>query len=345
MNTLGLIIQRTNAGFSDVFISNNLKEIRNTYEIENSAIDERKYSTRLSNQSDVYTVQLTQNYKVYSLVKTNITDFVGGAGFYAIRLYIPKKYVLSDFEERLNLLNKKYIEFEKNGTSKNSQDYSELLKLESDLNPNHQEFISLKSNENAFCLYDSNNTNLDNLFNTKNISLYNKIYAFNRDKTVSPEIIKSLGLVEFNSSVNYIREVFINNPFKVLNELKINTVSLEFKRELTEFSVVLKTGDILEYNTTDNTKFKIVTGLNEIIEKKQIAHFKPINQPKNKKNGFWEENGIYLAILLLTFILAGGTWYYFERETVTNNKSTQIMVELPEIKIDYSNIEFEYDGN
>ena len=127
MNSFGLIIQRTNAGFSDVFISDNLKEIRNNNEIDKTAKDEREFSTRLANQSEVYTLQITTNYRVYSLVNTDITDFVGGAGFYAIRLYTPKKYPSANFEENLQLINKKYLEYERNGTPKNSQDYNILL--------------------------------------------------------------------------------------------------------------------------------------------------------------------------------------------------------------------------
>jgi hypothetical protein len=345
MNSIGLIIQRTTSGLNDMFVSDNLKEIRSSIEIESTTDDENKYATKLANQSVVYSVQLTKNYRIYSYINTDATDTFGRAGFYAIRLYTPKKNRLTNFEERLNLINNKYVEFEKNGISKNSQDYSELLKLEINFEINQQEFICLKSKENAFFLYDINNTQLSNLFNEKSISFYNKVYAFNKEKAVATDLIKSIGLIEFNSSFNNLKEVLINNPYRVLKELKVNTISLDFRSEITEFSVVLKSGDNLEYNTTDNPKFKFVTGLNVIIEKKQIAHSKPNNQNQYKKNGFWEENGIYLTILFLTLILAGGAWYYFEENENKETKTNVIIVENTETKIDSTNIEFEFDGN
>lgn len=352
MNSLGLIIQRTNtnAGFNDVFISDNLKEIRNTVEIENTAKDERDFSTKIANQSDVYVVELTKNFRVYSLIiNDNIYDSFGRAGFYAVRLYTEKKYPLGNFEEKLHAINKKYIEFEKNGIAKNSQDYLDLLVQNAPLEVKQQDYIYQKSNDNAFCFYDPNNTQLNNLFNDKAIALYNKVYAFNREKAVSGEIIQSIGLKIFDSTKNNLKEVIINNNFRILNELKINNIPLDFKADETELVVLLKNEDVLEYNTLDNPNFKKAIGDLIHVEKKKI-----VTDPKDpnrgrKKPSFWEENGIYLAIVFLTIALGGGAWYIFSEEDKIDEEN-KIVNEQPqnvksEIKIDSTTIAFVTEGS
>ena len=352
MNSLGLIIQRTNtnAGFNDVFISENLKDIRNTVEIENTAKDERDFSTKLANQSDVYVVELTKNFRVYSIIiNDNIYDSFGRAGFYAVRLYTEKKYPLGNFEEKLHSINKKYIEFEKNGIAKNSQDYSDLLVQNAPLEVKQQDYIYQKSNVNAFCFYDPNNTQLNNLFNDKAIALYNKVYAFNREKAVSAEIIQSIGLKIYVSTQNNLKEVVFNNNYLILKELKVNNIPLDFKADETEFSVLLKNEDVLEYNTKDNPTFKKAIGFIIHVERKQIVTPQQDPNRGKKKPSFWEENGIYLAILFLTIALGGGAWYIFSEDEKIDEEN-QIVNEQPqntdnELKIDSTTITFTADGS
>lgn len=319
MNSIGLLIQRTNAGFSDVFISANIKEIRNTTVIEKTAIDEREFSTRLANQSDVYTIQVVTNYRVYSLVNTDITDFVGGAGFYAIRLYAPKKYPLANFEAILEQINIKYLEYECNGTSQNNQSYDELLQLDIPLEVTQQDVIFAKSNDDAFCLFDPTDTQLSNLFNDKSIALYNKVYAFNQERAVNSEIMKTLGLKSYAETKNDGKEVFIDNNAMVLKELKVNTVPIEFNPNEANYTLICKTSDAVVYNTTDNANFRPIDGAFITIERKIIP--KPISKPQNKgnKKTFWQENGIYLGILFLTLLFAGGTWWQFEGQNWWRN--------------------------
>ena len=48
-----------------------------------------------------------------------------------------------------------------------------------------QDFLHVKYNDNAFCYYDSSNVQLSNIFNAKGIVLFNKVYAFNKEKAVA----------------------------------------------------------------------------------------------------------------------------------------------------------------
>lgn len=312
MNSIGLLIQRTNAGFKDVFISANLEKIRKTTEIEKTAKDEGEISTRLANQSDVYTVQVTTNYRVYSFVNTGITDSFGRAAFYAIRLYAPKKYPLAAFEAILEQINKKYLEYERSGTPQNNQSYDELLQPGIPLEVTQQDFIFVKSNDDAFCLFNPTDTQLSHLFNDKSIALYNKVYAFNQERAVNSEIMKTLGLKSYAETKNNGKEVFIDNNARVLKELKVNTIPIEFNTNESNYTLICKASDVLVYNTTDNANFRPIDGAFIKIESK-IVH-KPIlkHQNKGKEKTFWQENGIYLVIGFLAILFAGGTWWQFE---------------------------------
>jgi hypothetical protein len=311
MNLFGLIIQRTTSGLNDMYVSENLKEIRLSSEIEQTTDDENKYATKLANQSDVYAVQLTTNYRVYSLVITDATDSFGRAGFYAIRLYAPKKYPLANFEVILQQINKKYQEYENDGTTKNSQEYDNLLRYETPLEVKQQDFLHAKSNENTFCHYDPKNTQLSNLFNAKSVALFNKLYAFNQERAVSSEIIKSLGLKSFEETKSNLKETFVTNNYKILKELKINNTPIEFNPNHSDFTVVLKKDDIIEYNTTDDLKFRQATGAIINVELKRSA------QPKTrgpKKQTFLEEFGLYLIVAVMIAVLGIGSWYFILRD-------------------------------
>lgn len=319
MDSIELLIQRTNAGFTDVFISDNLKEIRNTVEIENTAKDEREFATRLANQSDVYTIQVTTNYRVYSLVNTDITDFVGGAGFYAIRLYVPKKYPSTPFEAILEQINNKYLEYERSGISQNNQSYDEILQNYVPLEVTQQNYIFAPSNEDAFCLFDPNDAHLSNLFNDKSIALYNKVYAFNKERAVNPEIMKTLGLKSVEETKNNKREVFIDNNDRALKDLKINDVPIGFTSDETNYTLVCKINDTVVYNTKDNLDFKPIIGTHHKINKREWQREQSQTRIKVKEKTFFQENGIYLGILLLTIILASGAWWMVEGESWWKN--------------------------
>jgi hypothetical protein len=319
MESIGLLIQRRDPGFKDIYISDNLKEIRKTTEIEKTAKDEGTISTPLSNQSDVYTVQITTNYKVYSFINTNITDNFGRAAFYAIRLYVPKKYPSTPFEAILEQINNKYLEYERSGISQNNQSYDEILQNYVPLEVTQQDYIFAPSNEDAFCLINPADTQLSILFNDKSIALYNKVYAFNKERAVNPEIMKTLGLKSVEETKNNKREVFIDNNDRALKDLKINDVPIDFTSNETNYTLLCKINDTVVYNTKDNLDFKPIIGTHHKINKREWHREQPQTQIKVKKKTFLQENGIYLGILLLTIILASGAWWMVEGESWWKN--------------------------
>ncbi|CAM3774960.1 hypothetical protein FLGE108171_14625 [Flavobacterium gelidilacus] len=350
MNTFGLIIHGTTKGVDDLYVSENFKEIKQSEDIEKTVIDERNLSTKLANQSDVYTLQLTSNYRVYSLVVTDayLTDLVGRAGFYAIRLYVPKKYPLPNIENFLQKINTKYLEFENNETPKENQNYDDLLKFDLLLEIKQQNFIHLNSNEDAFCYYNPINSNLSTVFNSKNLPFFKNVYAFNEEKALSPEIIKSLGLKSFNETNEHIKEVLLYNNDRVLKELKINNILVDFNKNETELNVLLKEGDVLEYNTTDEPKFQQGFGLIVTISKKYVAPPKPPKPPKSSnKPDFFKEYGIYILMMIMVVVIGYYSWTIFfpKPEPVSNTLTGKEIVPIEDVKNDtISTILFEIDS-
>jgi hypothetical protein len=86
----------------------------------------------------------------------------------------------------------------------------------------------------------------------------------------------------------------------------------------------------LVYNTTDFANFRPIDGAFITIERKILHKPIPKHQNKGNKKTFWQENGIYLGILFLTLLFAGGTWWRFEgRSKPKNYENTTETLQTP----------------
>jgi hypothetical protein len=310
MNIAGLIIHGTKDGVDNLFVSDNFKEISKNSEIEKTLSDEREFSTRLAKQSHVYSIQLTTNFRVISLIATDVFDFLGRSGFFAIRLYTPKNHPSIDFQALLQQINKRYIELERDGIQRNNQDYSDLLNYELPLAENQQNYLAIKNNDQAFSLYIPNEDNLNSLFNHKAVELFDKVYVFNKERAVSSEIIKSLGLKSFEEAKDY-KEIYVNNQYRILKELKVNNNSIEFNRNNSEFTILLRNSDLIEYNTTQEPQFKQANGSIINVAKKYEAPAPPLKPPRGpRKKSFLNEYGVYLLMLVMISVLGFASWYF-----------------------------------
>jgi hypothetical protein len=326
MNQFGLIIQETTAGSNLQFVSSHLDE--NTPEIRETITDERTLAAQLANMSDVYAVQITKNFKVYSLIVTDHRDFLGRSGFYAIRLYGPKGVNLMNFEKTLADIKDKYIA-DTNSNNLNNQNYNNILSsiliLENDIN----NFISLNSNANCYVYFDEFNSLLSTVFNTKGINLIHKVYAFNKTKAVPENIVLSTGLKSYGQINSSQKEINIVNNYAILKELKINHQNVDYNPNLSELTLICQSSDSIVFNTTDDQNFRPIPNNFISIERKHVP--RPVSAPYRggKKKTFWEENGIYLGILLLTIMMAGGSYYYFEMKKPTNKITDELYPNTP----------------
>jgi hypothetical protein len=345
MNQFGLIIHETTAGSNLQFVSSHLDV--NSPEIKETITDERTLASQLANMSDVYAVQITKKYKVYSLIVTNHTDFLGRSGFYAIRLYGPKGLNLNNFEKNLSDIKDRYIA-DTTSNNLNNQNYDDILSSILIVENDRKDFISLKNNVNCFYYFDNNTSTLSTVFNTKGIHLVHKVYAFNKIKAVPENLAVSSGLKSYSLINTSQKEINIVNSYSILKELKINNQNVDFNPNVSDFNLICQTNDSVLYNTTDDKTLRQIANNFISIERKYVPRPEPRRTSTfdgNKKT-FWEENGIYLGILLLTIMMAGGSWWFFERENnppiVIENGVTEPLVDIQHDTI--SLITFELDG-
>lgn len=314
MNQFGLIIQETTAGSNQQFVSSHLDI--NSPEIKETITDERTLASQLANLSDVYSVQVTKSYKVYSLIVTNLTDFLGRSGYYAIRLYGPKGVNLTNFESILANIKEKYNNYTKSNTL-NNQNYEDILSNILIVENDRKNFVAMKSTMNCFYYFDDANSTLSTVFNTKGVNLVCKIYAFNKNKAVNESIALTSGLKSFSQINASQKEINVINNYGVLNELKINDQLIDFNPNLTEFNVLCQTNDVLVYNAKDDKTYKTITNNFITIEKKFVPRtetkksYSSSNQRKNKNNA----NAMYLIVGLMVLVIGGGIYRFLPTET------------------------------
>lgn len=331
MNPFGLIIQETTSGLNVQYASQGLDI--NLPEIKETITDERMLASQLANQSDVYSIQITKNYKVYSLIVTNITDFVGRAGFYAIRLYTPKSLNLINFESILETINQKYLGFKNNGPIHN-QDYSDILSTILQLPDENNNFIGMPNKVTYFYYFDPTNTNLSTVFNVPAVHLTGKIYAFNNQKSADKNIALQSGLQSFNSLNHSIKRIQIDTN-GILKELKINEKSIEFNNFIPNVNLICNNEDVITYNTIDDKNFRQITNSYISLQRKHIPPLRM--QPVLKEKSIWKkyENPILISVctlLIITIGYVGYTEFYPDKPQDPVNTTGSVAKAEPEKK-------------
>lgn len=319
MNQFGLIIQETTAGSGQQFVSAHLDV--NNPEIKETITDERFIATQLANLTDVYSVQITKNYKVYSLIVTDFTDFLGRSGYYAIRLYGPKGVNLTNFEIILDDINKEYISYT-NSNILNNQNYDAILSSILIIESERNNFISLKSDVNSYYYFDGTNITLSTVFNTKGINLVHKVYGFNKEKALDENSASSLGLKSYSQINASQKEINIVNNHSILKELKINNQNVDFNPNVSDFNLICQSSDSVLYNTTDDKNFRQIVNNFVSIERKYVP--RPAPRPNvykstgNKKKSSSQDTVIYIAITVLIVLLGGGFMFYDDIYKIIN---------------------------
>lgn len=352
MNQFGIIIQETTAGlnlqYSSPFLEINDPEIKQTI------IDERILASQLSNLSDVYSVQITKNYKVYSLIVTNITDFVGRSGYYVIRLYAPRAVKLDDFENILSKIKEKYNSYSK-ANNYSTQNYDDILSSILIIENNKKEYLSIKSNTNCYCYFDetSSITTLSTIFNTKSVHLFNKLYAFNKTKAASNSIIESTGLKLFSNQE--LKEIIVINDFRILKELRVNDIDLDFNSNQTELNILCQSNDTITYRTVNDKKFLPVTSNPFYIQNAVKEERSHPSKRQHKNDSKYDQYGIYAIVGIFCIIILGLVWYIShdeenpssdsEDQTSTTESTVEDDKNKPIDTSKKSEITFSFEGN
>lgn len=301
MEQFQLIIQKTTTGLNIEYSSPGIDpghpNVIKTLE------DERAFATQIVKDSDVYTLEITEHFRIYSLIVTDIDKF-GRSGFYEFKLYGPREKPLENFYVILQEIKAKY-----NEDTSNKPYESILSKIALTPDNGLVNFIKVKrNNKKYYSFYEENNLDsLEDSFKEKGVFLISKLYALNRSKAYDENVIQSVGLLPFTKGL--FKEVTISNPHHKLKDLFLNNEKLQINNIGDEFKLLIAPNDVLTYTKLDSNTTRPISRSFHTIEREPVIH-KPqsLTNHKAKKKSFFRENGIYLLALV---IIATGAYIGF----------------------------------
>lgn len=315
MNSFQIIIQETKSdnGLETVF-STLISELDNS-EIKETLVDERDIPSQAGDKV-AFIAQTTKSYKVFSLIE-GMSDIGNRSGYYIIHLYCPKSISLPNFERILFNIQEKYLSYPPTKTQ-DSQNYNDLLSaiiFDSDTN----NYVVIKNTSNYFCYYDKDNSNLGTIFNSKEIFLVNKIYAFQRPKEEKPE---NFDFKPFSGLQAKIKEIEINGDIRLLNKITINNQSIDFNSRLNNLVVLSFNNDKIEFIPKNNAVIKSSSTAGIIIEEKKQKKT-PIVNPNPPKKTFMDKHGLLLIGCLLSLFIGFGISYQFFPRIIVKTETIQ----------------------
>ncbi len=324
MDRFYLIIQITTTGLQTEYHSPGIDPQDD--EIQKTITDERAHVTQISRDSDVYSIQITKNYRVYSLIVTD-TDKFGRSGFYELKLYGPGNYPIDNFIVVLQTIKEIYNQ------TKSKEEYDAILSsILVTENNKEEEFIVINQllNKDHFIYFEENKIEfLKTTFKDKGVYLSNKVYALDKNKAAGENTVLNVGLEPFDT-VRY-KIVEIHNPYNVLKDVWVNNIVLKSRGYNHKQQLLLNQEDILTYSTTDDDRVQMLVGNILNVQRKPqpqnvIQHSPYTSQ---RKKSFFKENGVYLLALII-MISAVGFGYYKDPTFLGLLPTNPTVGEMPE---------------
>lgn len=317
-NKFSVYILECTSGLQPVYSSDNLNlSIEDKKTIE---IDERSTSVEFAKKSEFYSIQISKNFKVYSIIDSKVNDSFGRGGYSVIHLISSNKFEsIINFREVLSNLSKKYNEV-KHSRSINSQSFEDELNLitTSKLPPVSAYFQGKK---NLYSLFNDRTENqIDSLFNSPNIFIASKIYAFNENDILDRETGERLKLYELNT--DSFRKYTINFDFGYLQSVQVGS------------SVLKNFGSSPITFYADKDEIPEVTigskNIKKQILKEETSFHKPIVPAKTKvqkdPNTLGPKNKFLLPIIAVGVVLTVILVFNFlrpEKEEQTNDEISE----------------------
>ncbi|MGV0845674.1 hypothetical protein ACTS9T_03640 [Empedobacter falsenii] len=339
MSQFGIIIQETTSGLNFQYHTKDID--LNHPDIKETTQDERILATQLVNQSKFYSVEITENYKVYTYVNPNVSDDFGRSGYYTIKLYFKNKFIKpNNLISLFYKIEAKYLEYKLNNNLA-SQEYEMIQNLFE--GEDGKKFIYLKENKQFVVYFDP--TNLDSLtekLNDEKVFIIKKLYAFNIAKSLGEEQVKSFGLIPLNELRMKIAR--FDNSDHILKEITYNNAPVSF-RNLEQSNFQLKYpsdfGGALKYSTHQKNNLPVAE-FNEL-RKPVVIKTKPPVTPPSRKSNTPILIGSLVGVLVLGVAGYIGYDYFYSKDkeqalelnyTSTDNSINIIKQELErEIKI------------
>jgi hypothetical protein len=308
MKFYGLLIQQTISGLDNQYVSDHLN-ITNP-EVEATLTDERMVA-QLAKQSDVYCIQITQNFCVYSLIDTNVTDNFKRPGFCAIRLYFHKSNSqgINSIQQHLLKVKDRYNGFLKSNNV-SSQNYDDIITSILFTENIVSSPVGIRNSNDAF-VYLNESQNIERVFSDARCFLFKKVYVFDINKANESSILTNLGLVSFDDYVSLIKKIDLNDPLEIIEGIYINKILVPFKKAEKKYAIYCETKDTVSYNTKDNSIIKPVDNSPYTIQKaittpKVLTYVPPKQEPPFPKSAMF-----FVFFFMLSFI-GFGIWYLMD---------------------------------
>jgi hypothetical protein len=317
MGQYGILIQKATDGALIEYISSHLNSAHP--DIVKTNYDERREVTQIANGSNVYSIQISKNYRVYSLILTNAVDKFGRLGYIAVRLYVPNNCIVTNFIIILDQIFEQYSI--KSATSTlNTLDFESIFQ-----NINFQfensPFLALSDKQTYYCFYENNHIEMLDKFNSNVAYLVDKIYSF--DKKVNQSRIENFKFLPLNQLQGF-RKVQIVNSYRILRDFKINDTHLEFDPNIERFILLCNKEDQLYYNTTENKKVKAVFG-NTIIINPEIITIPSDPNGSNNTFNFLDKYGTVVILSCMACVFIGVFLFIFRNDIFIENSNEQAL--------------------
>ncbi len=307
------------------------------------AIENKKFRFFLKDEAhkadfaNAYSMQINHDYKVYSLISSEITDYLGRSGsFFAIRVVIPNQKSIDEIHDLLNNIKERYMHHYQNKTMEKLF-FDDLTDAVEDNNfvSNNNSIIIHGIDKEAFVLWDKSST-LNSYFTQKAASLVKCIYIFEKDKTESVVYERMLPFDEVKPLVRKI-EIISNG---LLESLKVNDVEIN-KPSTNSFELITTKEARVTYKRRDKKDFKILNGL----ENNLILHHEyqaPREQKKPSKPDSPKATIITLSFLsvLILGILSWLFWESLKTEELDKPTNPVMSTQILDEKIDENIVEF-----
>lgn len=299
---INLVVQRTFNGLKTDYKSEELHFSNN--DLENIFGDEQN-AAQLANSSLIYTVENQDKHRVYSYINTSVSDNAGRAGYYAIRLLIPKDKILVNLNSIFNKISQHYEHYFEQKDLAN-QSYSELLAAIITQNCLLDKSVLTGSKKDGvFYLKYAANERVDDTMNEDSTYLVKKLYLFTKEKSKSDEIIQQSLFKSFAGLSSQIKQVKVTNPDRYLKEIKVNGKILNLP-QTENFNIYLLASDKLTYSDFQDKKEKSLTGTSLNVLKPKPKYIPPVYPQEfpDKSKGFGL--GSMLAASLGALLIGGG---------------------------------------